>query len=125
MTMLQIRKYGPALDVARHREESGELARRSPSRGDWDPLKVPGSMNRGQAGSFGPPPPTRIGPSPPPAQPKTLTSAVVRDIHSPVKMSRPKQLPLAKTGGWGGRRAGAGRKRLPGRRPSTPHRARP
>jgi REP element-mobilizing transposase RayT len=40
-------------------------------------------------------------------------------------MRHPKQLPLAKTGGWGGRRAGAGRKRLPGRRPSVPHRARP
>jgi hypothetical protein len=40
-------------------------------------------------------------------------------------MRRPKQLPLAKTGGWGGRREGAGRKRVPGRRPAVPHRARP
>jgi hypothetical protein len=40
-------------------------------------------------------------------------------------MRHAKQLTLARTGGWGGRREGAGRKRRPGRRPAVPHRARP
>jgi REP element-mobilizing transposase RayT len=36
---------------------------------------------------------------------------------------RPQQLPLPKTGGWGGKRTNAGRK--PGPHPKTPHRRRP
>jgi REP element-mobilizing transposase RayT len=40
-------------------------------------------------------------------------------------MRHARQLTLARTGGWGGRREGAGRKRMPGRRPAVPHRARP
>lgn len=35
------------------------------------------------------------------------------------------QLELALTSGWGGKRAGAGRKRAPGTRPGVPHVARP
>jgi putative transposase len=37
----------------------------------------------------------------------------------------PRQLSLPTSPRWGGRRAGAGRKRTPGRRPGVPHRARP
>src|SRR5438309_1241408 len=37
----------------------------------------------------------------------------------------PVQLTLPVPSKWGGRRAGAGRKRTPGRRPGVPHRARP
>jgi putative transposase len=40
-------------------------------------------------------------------------------------MRRPKQLQLTKTAGWGGKRARAGRKPMPGRRRPVAHRARP
>jgi putative transposase len=44
----------------------------------------------------------------------------------PIKMARrPKQLALPSPRTWGGRRRGAGRKALPGRRPGVPHRRRP
>jgi len=39
------------------------------------------------------------------------------------RIARQLSLPAPPT--WGGRRAGAGRKRVPGRRPSVPHRSRP
>jgi putative transposase len=39
------------------------------------------------------------------------------------RVARQLSLPTPPT--WGGRRAGAGRKRVPGRRPSVPHRSRP
>jgi hypothetical protein len=42
-----------------------------------------------------------------------------------IKMRRPKQLQLTKTAGWGGKRARAGRKPMPGRRRPVAHRARP
>jgi len=40
-------------------------------------------------------------------------------------MARTLQLSLPQPRTWGGRRAGAGRKPTPGRRPGVPHRARP
>jgi putative transposase len=56
--------------------------------------------------------------------PFKVTSRIPVRSKMPSRRQRPQQLSLAIPDTWGGRRRGAGRKRV-GLRPSTPHRARP